>query len=183
MGNKGLEPLHLTVLEPKSSASANSANSPGGVPHEFYYTLDSGAVLESAPAYIWLPEKRCTKTSERGNPHNNKRLTAGCPGGVRTHDIQINSLALYRLSYRAIFSCHFGMGIPRLHESMARPGYFSFASAAVLLVPPKVYEILPYLIGFAPPGTRNRTSSRRDSNSRRPIGTPRALCVFDITHM
>ena len=53
VGNKGLEPLHLTVLEPKSSASANSANSPGGMPHEFYYTLDSGAVLESAMAYIY----------------------------------------------------------------------------------------------------------------------------------
>ena len=94
VGNKGLEPLHLMVLEPKSSASANSANSPGGVPHEFYYTLDSGAVLESVPAYIWLPEKRCTKTSERANAHNNKRLTAGCPGGARTHDIQINSQML-----------------------------------------------------------------------------------------
>ena len=61
VGNKGLEPLHLMVLEPKSSASANSANPPGGVPHEFYYTLDSGAVLESAPAYIY--EKRYAKTS------------------------------------------------------------------------------------------------------------------------
>ena len=28
VGNKGLEPLHLSILEPKSSASANSANSP-----------------------------------------------------------------------------------------------------------------------------------------------------------
>ena len=28
VGNKGLEPLRLSALEPKSSASANSANSP-----------------------------------------------------------------------------------------------------------------------------------------------------------
>ena len=104
VGNKGLEPLRLSALEPKSSASANSANSPGGVPHEFYYTLDSGAVLESVPAYIWLPEKRYTKTSERANAHNNKRLTAGCPGGTRTHDTAVNSRVLYRLSYRAIFN-------------------------------------------------------------------------------
>ena len=55
-----------------------------------------------APAYIWLPEKRYAETSGQGYPYNNKRLTAGCPGGARTHDIQINSLALYRLSYRAI---------------------------------------------------------------------------------
>ena len=64
VGNKGLEPLHLSIHDPKSCASANSANSPDGVPHEFYYPLDSGAVLESMSAYIWLPEKRYTKTSE-----------------------------------------------------------------------------------------------------------------------
>ena len=28
----------------------------------------------------------------------------GCPGGARSHDIQINSLALYQLSYRAIIN-------------------------------------------------------------------------------
>ena len=53
VGNKGLEPLRLSALEPKSSASANSANSPDRVPHEFYYTLDSEAVIESAMAYIY----------------------------------------------------------------------------------------------------------------------------------
>ena len=77
VGNKGLEPLHLSILEPKSSASANSANSP-----------------DVAPAYIWLPEKRCAETSGWEYSHNNKRLTAGCPGGARTHDILINSQAL-----------------------------------------------------------------------------------------
>ena len=41
--NKGLEPLHLSILDPKSSASTNSANSP------------------YVPAYIY--EKRYTKTS------------------------------------------------------------------------------------------------------------------------
>ena len=87
VGNKGLEPLHLSILEPKSSASANSANSP-----------------DVAPAYIWLPEKRCAETSGREYSRNNKRLTAGCPGGARTHDIQINSLALCQLSYRAILN-------------------------------------------------------------------------------
>ena len=30
VGNKGLEPLHLSIHDPKSCASANSANSPGG---------------------------------------------------------------------------------------------------------------------------------------------------------
>ena len=55
--------------------------------------------------------------------------------------------------YSVLLTCHFGMGIPRFHESMARPGYFSFASAVVLLVPPKVYEILPFCIrsGFTNP--------------------------------
>ena len=45
VGNKGLEPLRLSALEPKSSASANSANSP----------------WRGVPAYIY--EKRYTKTS------------------------------------------------------------------------------------------------------------------------
>ncbi len=43
VGNKGLEPLRLAALEPKSSASANSANSPnrasGQPDHTSFYKL------------------------------------------------------------------------------------------------------------------------------------------------
>ena len=43
VGNKGLEPLRLSALEPKSSASANSANSPnrasGQLDHPSFYKL------------------------------------------------------------------------------------------------------------------------------------------------
>ena len=59
---KGLEPLHLPILDPKSSASANSAR-PAYCPAAFYYTLDAEAVVESAMAYIY--EKLMAETSLR----------------------------------------------------------------------------------------------------------------------
>ena len=43
------------------------------------------------------------KTSGRGYPHNNKRLTAGSPSRARTCDTRINSPSLYQLSYEGIF--------------------------------------------------------------------------------
>ena len=49
---KRLELLHLSILDPKSSASANSAK-PAYSLAAFYYTLDAEAVVESVMAYIY----------------------------------------------------------------------------------------------------------------------------------
>ena len=57
---KGLEPLRRETLDPKSSASANSAR-PACCLAAFYYTLDAEAVVKSATAYIY--EKLMAKTS------------------------------------------------------------------------------------------------------------------------
>ena len=51
----------------------------------------------------------------------NQLLLSGCPGGARSHDIQINSLALYQLSYRAINE---GLGL----KPRRTPTNFGFGS-------------------------------------------------------
>ena len=77
VGNKGLEPLRLAALEPKSSASTNSANSP--------------CASYARYTRLYLRETVCLNLVVTPSPLQ-LSLTNGGRGGTRTHDPQINSL-------------------------------------------------------------------------------------------
>ena len=90
----GLEPTHLSALDPKSSASANSATPAYGS-----FLIVMRLLPTAFPATIFIvamsgvgPCSETLRTLEG----------AGCPRGVRTHDPAVNSRLLYLLSYRGI---------------------------------------------------------------------------------